>query len=470
MELYELLKQFCYDNLDDDQYKKCFLYVALYPEDTDINKNDLLGCWEANNLLFSENTMIKGNSILHCLHQLSILEEGKSMDHVKMDKFIRQVAVYITEDYREHKHLVKASKEVKEPPDVHLWGEMNRISLGDNKLEKLPDSPDCPMLSTLFLQKNLCLKRIPDLFFKNMKKLGVLDLSHTGLILLPPSISSLDSLKILYLVDCKNLRNLPSDIDGLKQLETLDIRGNAFNNIPLQIEKLSCLRRLRVSFTKSGNESVHLNYDIISKLPKLEELIIDVNSVEELPNEMVDNIIKEVATLQQFKSLKICLSKKVAVVIEVESGRSLHMCSPETAFALYLMKNSSWRDAISAFEFYIGCQNFKVSQFPKFLKYDKYIKYCNGASSGFPFPDVLAKADAFELVNHKDIKQLSDFGIESMNVVQGCLIESCDAIETIVGDSAVLPNVEHLFLKYLPKLESLCKGPRPNQINDSRSD
>lgn len=244
MELYELLKQFCYDNLDDDQYKKCFLYVALYPEDTDINKNDLLGCWEANNLLFSENTMIKGNSILHCLHQLSILEEGKSMDHVKMDKFIRQVAVYITEDYREHKHLVKASKEVKEPPDVHLWGEMNRISLGDNKLEKLPDSPDCPMLSTLFLQKNLCLKRIPDLFFKNMKKLGVLDLSHTGLILLPPSISSLDSLKILCLVDCKNLRNLPSDIDGLKQLETLDIRGNAFNNIPLQIEKLSCLRRL----------------------------------------------------------------------------------------------------------------------------------------------------------------------------------------------------------------------------------
>ncbi|CAL5378068.1 unnamed protein product [Camellia sinensis] len=458
-ELYELLKQFCYDNLDDDQCKNCFLYGALYPEDTDINKNDLLECWEANNLLFDGNSTTNGNSILDYLHKLSILEEGKSMDHVKMDKFIRQVAVYVTEDYPEHRHLVKASKALKQSPDVKFWGEMNRISLGDNKLDQLPDSPDCPTLSTLFLQKNLCLERIPDLFFKNMKKLGVLDLSHTGLILLPPSISSLDCLKILYLVDCKNLRNLPSDIDGLKQLETLDIRGNAFNNIPLQIEKLSCLRRLRVSFTKSGNESVHLNYDIISKLPKLEELIIDVNSVEELPNEMVDNIIKEVATLQQFKSLKICLSKKVAVVLEVKSSRSLHICSPETAFALYLTTNSSWRDAISAFEFYIGCQNSEVSQFPKFFNYDKYIKYCNGASSSFPFPEALAKADALELVNHKDIKQLSDFGVASMNMVQGCLIERCDAIETIVGDSAVLPKVEHLFLKNLPKLESIWKDP-----------
>ncbi|THG01222.1 probable disease resistance protein At1g61300 [Camellia sinensis] len=434
-ELYELLKQFCYDNLDDDQCKNCFLYGALYPEDTDINKNDLLECWEANNLLFNGNSTTYGNSILDYFHALSILEEGKSMDHVKMDKFIRQVAVYVTEDYPEHRHLVKASKALKQPPYVKLWGEMNRISLGDNELKQLPGSPNCPMLSTLFLQKNLCLKEIDPLFFKNMKKLGVLDLSHTGLDLLPSSISSLDSLKILYLVGCKGLSNLPSDIDGLKQLETLDIRGSAFNDIPVEIVKLSCLRSLRVSFIKSGNENAHSIYDIISKLPKLEELIIDVNSVEELPNEMVDNIIKEVAKLQQFKSLKICLSKKVAVVIEVECSRSLNICSPETAFALYLTENSSWRDAITAFEFYIGCQNSEVSQSPKFLKYDKYIKYCNGASHSFPFPKALAKADAFELVNHQNIKQLSDFGSASMNEVQ------------------------HLFLKNLPQLESIWKGP-----------
>ncbi|CAL5379961.1 unnamed protein product [Camellia sinensis] len=458
-ELYELLKQFCYDNLDDDQCKNCFLYGALYPKDTDINKNDLLECWEANNLLFNGNSTTNGNSILYYFHELSILEAGKSMDHVKMNEFIRQVAVYVTEYYPDHRHLVKVSKALEQPPDVKLWGEMNRISLGDNVLKQLPGSPDCPMLSTLFLQKNLCLEEIDPSFFKNMKKLGVLDLSHTGLRLLPSSISSLDSLKILYLVGCKGLSNLPSDIDGLKQLETVDIRGSAFNNIPPQIKELTCLRRLRVSFTKSGDESVHLNYDIISKLPKLEELIIDVNSVEELPNEMVDNIIKEVATLQQFKSLKICLPKKVAVVIEVESSRFLYIFSPENAFALYLTKNSSWRDAICAFEFYIGCQNSQVSQSPKILKCEKYIKYCNGASHSFPFPEALAKADAFELVNHKNIKQLSDFGSASMNEVQDCLIESCDAIKTIVGDGAVLPKVEHLFLKNLPQLESIWKGP-----------
>ncbi|XP_028101567.1 probable disease resistance protein At5g63020 [Camellia sinensis] len=140
-QLYELLKQFCYDNLDDDQCKNCFLYFALYPEDTDINKNGLLECWEANNLLFNGNNTTNGNSILDYFHELSVLEEGKSMDHVKMDKFIRQVAVYVTEDYPESRHLVKASKALKLPPDMKLWSEMNRISLGDNKLDQLPDSP-----------------------------------------------------------------------------------------------------------------------------------------------------------------------------------------------------------------------------------------------------------------------------------------------------------------------------------------
>ncbi|XAR56268.1 hypothetical protein NMG60_11036683 [Bertholletia excelsa] len=49
-EVYELLK-FCYDDLDDDQEKKCFLYSAIYPEDSDIYVDSLLEGWAAESLL-----------------------------------------------------------------------------------------------------------------------------------------------------------------------------------------------------------------------------------------------------------------------------------------------------------------------------------------------------------------------------------------------------------------------------------
>ncbi|KAL7235662.1 hypothetical protein ACSBR1_019036 [Camellia fascicularis] len=470
-EMYKLLK-FCYDDLDDDMYKKCFLYGALYPEDSDINTDYLLECWAAEDLLGNDDCATKesimiGHLILSRLKNVSLLEEGKNDNRVTMHKFIRQVALYISEGEPDCKYLVKTSKALRQPPDEKSWSEKKRISLGDNKLNWLPDSPNCSLLSTLFLQKNSTLDMIPALFFEHMKNLRVLDLSDTGIKLLPSSLSILILLKILYLNNCKHLVELPSDIIELVHLEALDIQGSGVDNIPPHIEKLICLKRLRVSFpTKSGNENVsqevHFNYHIISKLSKLEELVIDVKSPEQWSNEVVENIIKEVAALQEMKSLKFSFSDKIVDVIEV-APMTLRISVPKATILLSFIGSSSWKDvqSISSFEFYIGWQNSKPPQIPDFFRYDKYVKYSNSAGSNSPILRVLAEADGFELVNHKDIKKLSDFGIASMNKVQGCLIESCDEIETIVGavDSAVLPNLEHLYIKNLPKLESICKGP-----------
>ncbi|KAI8028400.1 putative disease resistance protein [Camellia lanceoleosa] len=322
--MYKLLK-FCYDVLDDGTYKKCFLYGALYPEDSDINTDYLLECWAAKDLLGNDDCAMKesimiGHLILSRLKNVSLLEEGMNDNHVTMDKFIHQ---------------------------------------------------------------------------------------------------------------------------------------------------LICLKRLRVSFaTKSRNENasqkVHFSYNTISKLSKLEELVIDVKSPEQWSNEVVENIIKEVAALQELKSLKFSFFDTFVDVIEV-APMTLRISIPKATILLSFIESSSWKDvqSINSFEFYIGCQNLEPSQIPDFFRYDKYVKYSNSAGSNSPILRVLAEADGFELVNLKDIKQLSDFGIASMNKVQGCLIESCDAIETIVGavDSALLPNLEHLYIKNLLKLESVCKGP-----------
>ncbi|KAH7833992.1 hypothetical protein Vadar_011712 [Vaccinium darrowii] len=125
---------------------------------------------------------------------------------------------------------------------------------------------------------------------------------------------------------------------------------------------------------------------------------------------------------------------------------------------------SSWKEVrgIASFSFVIGLQNSEYCQHPSLVRYEKYAKFCNGIGSNTPILDVLAETEGFELVDHKEIKQLSDFGTTNMNRIQGFLIESCVAIETIMDTvgSELLPNLEELILKNLPKLKSIWKeGP-----------
>ena len=42
--VFPILK-FSYDSLSDDTVKKCFLYCCIFPEDHDIEKNELIELW-----------------------------------------------------------------------------------------------------------------------------------------------------------------------------------------------------------------------------------------------------------------------------------------------------------------------------------------------------------------------------------------------------------------------------------------
>ncbi|CAL5330755.1 unnamed protein product [Camellia sinensis] len=232
-EMYKLLK-FCYDDLDEDRQKKCFLYGALYPEDIDINTNSLLECWAAEDLLSNDHGKTKtsvmiARCILNHLMNMSLLEEGKSENHVTMHKFMQQVALYLAEDDPECKCLVQTNRSLREAPDI----------------------------------------------------------------------------------------------------------------------------------------------------------------------------------------LKFCISNKVVDFIKLVN-MNLRICLSEATSLQSFMERSSRRNiqSIRFFQIFIGCQNLEHLEIPDFVKYERYIKYCNGVGSNFPTLDVLARANAFELVNHKDIKHLSDFGIQ----------------------------------------------------------
>ncbi|XP_028059930.1 probable disease resistance protein At5g47260 [Camellia sinensis] len=469
-ELYKLLS-FCCNNLNN----------------SDIPIDCLLECWAAECFLNSngdaDECRINGRSILQHLKNVSLLDEGLTTGYVRMHKIIRQVALHDGEC----KLSVKTNEALQKPPDKKYWLEKNWISLIDNELQTLPDCPDCSVLSTLFLQKNLSLNTIPTLFFEYMETLAVLDLCCTGIVSLPQSISKLISLKVCYLNGCRYLTELPSQLEGLKHLEVLDFRGSGVKSIPSFIEKLMCLRRLLVSFTDNTFSRVASNCKVISKLFALKELIIDVKAPRKqwsvkMLNATIEKIVPVKLTALQFQ-----FSDETVDIVKLEASTT-YICVPNADILRIFIKRDDLYFA--SFQVCIGCHS-TCPRIPMSYQYERYMK-CESFNP--TVSKLLAKVDAFELVNHPAENLMKFF--KSMDQVQGLLIESCNAIGTIVDgnstinspglvqqlsgiqqlevedcceieeiimefentgtDPFVLPNLEKITLHNMPKLRSIC--------------
>ncbi|XAR56272.1 hypothetical protein NMG60_11036689 [Bertholletia excelsa] len=459
--LYRLFRMF-YDKLKEND-KKCFLYGALYPQDHEIFTDNLIECWAAEDLLGDDVTKVlfSWHSILTHLLDLSLFEEGKDKKYVKMHKFIRNMALGILSKELVPPCLVETNQAQEEPPAVESWTQKGWISLIENKFPKLPNCPDCGMLSTLLLQRNLCLKEIPVSFFDKMNQcLRVLDLSHTGIKSLPHSISDVVGLKVLYLCDCKYLQELPLDMVKLEQLLVLDIRRSKISIGPSFIEMLNSLRCLRVSFTKCKDQNDNQEGNVLPKLSKLVKLVIDVKSSEEQSIELVKNVMTRVAAWEELVTLRFIFNDQVIDVIDnLPTSLCIRFPDAETLIT-FLSKSHSWRIMRNTkpFQFFIGCEGSEQPQIPEFCRYKRYLKYCNGKNSDPQLREVFGLVDAFELINHEGIKQLSELEIPRNNEVRGCLIESCRALE-YVEDSNILPKLQFLYLKDLPGFQSIWKCP-----------
>ncbi|KAF8376952.1 hypothetical protein HHK36_030323 [Tetracentron sinense] len=458
-EVLESLK-FCYDELEGDR-KICFLYGALYPEDCEIYIDNLVECWGAEGFMndiekFGE-AIDRGHTILHDIIDVSLLERSQRIKYVKMNKLLREMALKISSQKDDFRLLVKAREGLQDSPKKEEWKQAKRISLMDNELRSLPEMPDCPMLLTLLVQRNLELAAIPESFFRSMCKLRVLDLHGTRIVSLPSSVSSLTCLRALYLNACIHLMELPLEMMKLQYLQVLDIRNTSIKNLTFEIG--SSLRCLRVSFTnvdsikhtQKKSWRPMIQDSVISNLSMLEELRIDVNPYNQCWDEIATVVTKEVATLTQLTTLRFYFPGVDCLEI-------------------FIRKNQSWNDGhVTSFRFYVGDNNSAPSRiFEDFdYKITQYLRFSNGEGIDPAISNVITKADAFELIGHKDLQRLSDFGIKSMNKMRGCLIEGCNAIETIItvdqitmsSSTAPLQWLERLYMINLLKLRSIWEGP-----------
>ncbi|CAO2836171.1 unnamed protein product [Amaranthus hypochondriacus] len=269
-EVFPILR-FSYDHLNDFKLQKCFLSCLLYPEDKKMHRDELINLWIVEGLLEEtenrEEQFHEGHTILNKLENSCLLEAKNYNENtgVKMHDLIRDMAINITKV--SPRFMVNPGAELIELPHEKLWPEdLEKVSFFHNRIIEIPPemSPRCPNLSTLFLQYNP-LQRISDPFFKQMKALKILNLSHTNIEKLPDSVSDLENLSALILQGCWNLSCVPS-LTRLHELRELDMRHTRIKEAPEGFDVLTNLRCLDLSEIKD------LRMPLCKILPKFSRL------------------------------------------------------------------------------------------------------------------------------------------------------------------------------------------------------
>ncbi|CAO2835713.1 unnamed protein product [Amaranthus hypochondriacus] len=222
--------KFSYDRLKSELLKRCFLSCVLYPEDSNIIKEDLIEEWIMEGMLDDvgsklDDQLNKGHTLLKQLENACLLESSTNMlgECVKMHDLVRDMAISITKCHP--RFIAKSGQQLQEVPEQALWRkDLEKVSLSYNRIHKIPCgmAHHTPILTVLKLCNNP-LKEIPDQFFDLMRALTILDLSYTDIQRVPNSVSNLENLTALLLASCSKLTYLPS-LEKLRKLRVLDLR------------------------------------------------------------------------------------------------------------------------------------------------------------------------------------------------------------------------------------------------------
>ncbi|KAL7153171.1 hypothetical protein ABFS83_04G147800 [Erythranthe nasuta] len=288
VKVFKVLK-YSFDQLDpnhrrqrnEDGYTKlqhCFLYCALYPEDEEIPREELVRRFISEELVDKRKRMKaqidKGHTILDKLVNVCLLERTRDYDDrdcVKMHDLVRSMALKITEG----KHMVKAGQYgLKEIPNEEVWTkDLEKVSLVSIDIEQIPDcvSPNCPKLSTLLLRGNFDLHYIADSFFSKMHGLRTLDLHCISLV----CISNLEKLKELRELDLSftRIREVPQGLGKLVNLEFLSLRyiyGLQIFPTDVHLRKLKCL------YLPYGVEAPIVEIEMLKEMEEFEGRFKDV--------------------------------------------------------------------------------------------------------------------------------------------------------------------------------------------------
>ncbi|XVF78142.1 hypothetical protein PTKIN_Ptkin14bG0105500 [Pterospermum kingtungense] len=422
-EVIECLK-FSFDHLKDEKVKNCFLYCALYPEDFEISKDELIESWIdegfINEMYTRQQMKDKGHAILKKLIDNSLLENAK-YGRVKMHDAVREMALSIITSMNPPRYIIKEKlcMQLEGLPKEEEWAaEIEKVSLMRNSISEIPtylSPPKCQLLTTLLLQHSP-ISRIPDSFFSNMPNLSVLDLSYTLMECLPNSISELKNLTALLLQSCIFLKHVPS-LSKLQRLKKLNLSYSRIEEVPEGMEMLVNLRYLDL-YVETLKE---VPTGVLPKLSCLQHLrLISIKAVEIVSLEKLECIFGRFKDIDELKTFAQCKKSLNIYHLQVHSYDSFY------------------------------------------IQEDKGIEIRESEICG---DEILLPIDVQQLNITKchSLRSLSDIScLKDAVDLRNCRIEFRQGIESVLSmsfsfSSILFQSLERLYLEYLPRLSEVIK-------------
>ncbi|XVF70767.1 hypothetical protein PTKIN_Ptkin11bG0188700 [Pterospermum kingtungense] len=264
--------QLSYDHLRGEDSKICFLLCALFPEDCEIDEEELvryawaLGLYQGVYSIDearSETWAALDNLKASCL----LIDCGEGF--VKMHDMVRDVALWMV-SRKENGFMMKSEVGLKEWPKNEHFEPCRAVSLTASKLQEFPAGLVCPNLEILLLGGDNPMT-ISSTSFKGMKAIKAITLC--SMILAPNVLQFPSNLRTLSLKHCE-LSDI-SSLGKLRSLEMLSFYECNIEELPDEIRELNNLKLLDLS---SCWNMTRIPPNLIGRLSQLEELYLGYSS------------------------------------------------------------------------------------------------------------------------------------------------------------------------------------------------
>ncbi|MED6199299.1 hypothetical protein PIB30_074729 [Stylosanthes scabra] len=243
--------------------KQCFAFCAMFPKDTEIEKQELIYLWMANGFISSRaNLEVEevGNMVWNELYQKSFFQDVRSYDdfsgnaYFKMHDLVHDLAQSISE--QECICLENQTINVSSTNPHHIgFGYIDEKRTFE-KVESLRTLYQLTSsVSSTLIRTNHSLRVLSTyalLSFGSLTCLRYLEFSYLDIKSLPASICNLRKLEILKLIGLLRLRRLPKHLSRMQNLRHLVIEEcTSLSGMFPDARKLSHLRTLSEYIVKS---------------------------------------------------------------------------------------------------------------------------------------------------------------------------------------------------------------------------
>ncbi|XP_074586606.1 putative disease resistance protein At4g27220 [Curcuma longa] len=437
--------KFSYDMLRTDQLKKCFLFVALFPEDHDIADQDLIEYWVMEGYIDGAKNLSDAyqdaRRLLILLIGSCLLEKSRKQDMVKMHDVIRDMAIKITSDSTEEgkRFWVKAGMRLEELVETEDLKDKDKISLMENSIQVIQVDLNCPNASTLLVKGNVRLYEIPEGFFQHLKLLSVLDLSATSIEFLPESISVLVNLSALVLKECARLRSIDR-VQWLKKLRFLNMRESGIIELPEGMVHLTRLVYFNISCT---NRLRKIPARLIAQFSHLEDLEMNRSLYFQVSQQNAPEIIQELKHLKSLNNASLDLENDgLSSLLETH-------CNLKNLTSFYLRVGS-----ISSETEYVEKKEGRPREPER--RRGRCLDITGKSSAG---GRLVKHANKLCVYQNTELRSISQLGLDNLKCVEECWVWDCEEIKYIIiseeGKENTYPHLQLLHLEHLPKLERI---------------